>query len=185
VTRPARAATVSLLSAFCALAAHAAAYRSFLPSGSPHAYLAWYEPAVGALSLGAAVAVAALAALAAAGRRLPWRLETHGLWSRVAAGGVLVFFAQESLERSLSGAPGVASLSAATLLVVLAAVALSAAVVVVVVRSGVALARLGRRRVKQPRCPGMNAARPQLVAASRRNPLADRRGLRAPPLLAG
>jgi hypothetical protein len=177
-------------SGVCALAAHALVYRSFLPAGAAHRYLAWYEPLLGGLTLASLGALAVLGALAAAGRSLPWRLEaaaTRDLWSRIAAGGVLLFLVQESLERSLSGGGvEVASLSAGTWLVLLAAVGAFAAVIALVARSGAALVRLVLGLAPGPHARRAAVPRPRLFAPPRRrNPLAERRGLRAPPLLAG
>jgi hypothetical protein len=174
-------------SAACALAAHALVYRSFFPSGSAHRYLAWYEPVAFVLTLGSLAALVGIAALAAAGRSLPWRIESASagdLWARVAAGGVLLFLLQESLERSLSGGAGVATLSAGTWLAVLAAVGALAALVALVTRSGLALARLALRRSSPRPRGGASCAPYSFAPPRRRSPLAERRGLRAPPLLA-
>ena len=181
-----RAVPLTLLSAVCALAAHGVVYRSFLPGGAAHHYLGWYEPLVMGLTIAAGAVLVAFGALAASGRTLPWRFEPKGLWARLSAGGVLLFLLQESLERWLSGGgAGVAALSAASWLAVLAAVAAFSALVVLVARSGVALVRRVRRRPELPRTHGELPARPQLLALPRRSPLAERRGLRAPPLLSG
>jgi hypothetical protein len=157
----------------CALAAHALVYRSFLPDGAAHRYLAWYEPSL------ALLAVASIVALVATFK--------PGIdWRRVAAGGVLLFVLQESLERSLSGGGvQVASLSAGTWVVVLAAVTAFAGLLALVARSGAALVRLVLRSAA-PRPRRARVPRPRVFAPPRRrNPLAERRGLRAPPLLAG
>jgi hypothetical protein len=186
VQRLARAVSLALLSAICALAAHGVVYRSFLPAGSAHHYLGWYEPFVMGLTIVAGAVLAAFGALAATGRSLPWRFGTEGLWSRLSAGGVVLFLVQESLERWLSGGgAGVAALSAGTWLAVLAAVTAFSALVVLVARSGAALVRLARRSRERPRARRELPGRPQLFATPHRNPLAERRGLRAPPLLLG
>src|SRR5439155_23185655 len=176
-------------SGVCALAAHALVYRSFLPAGAAHRYLAWYEPLLGGLTLASLGALLVLVGLAALGRPLPWQLEagsTRDLWSRIAAGGVLLFCVQESLERSLSGGGvEVASLSAGTWLVLLAAVGAFAALITLVARSGAALVRLVLRAAPEPHERRAAVPRPRRFAPRRRrNPLAERRGLRAPPLLA-
>jgi hypothetical protein len=155
----------------CALVAHALVYRSFLPGGAVHEYLAWYEPSL------ALLAVASIVGLVAT-------FKPGIAWSHVAGGGVLLFFLQESLERSLAdGGVQIASLSAGTWLAVLTAVASFAWLISLVARSGAALVRLVRR-VRAPRERRPFAARPKLfVPPRRRHPLAERRGLRAPPLL--
>jgi len=187
VQRCARAVSLALLSAVGALVAHGVVYRSFLPSGSAHRYLAWYEPALSGLTIVATAVLVALGALASTRRSLPWEVRTEGLWSRLSAGGVLFFLVQESLERWLSGGgAGVASLSPETWLLLLAAVAAFSGLVVLVARSGAAaLVRIVARRPALPRTSSTPAARPQLPAVPRRNPLALRRGLRAPPVPVG
>jgi hypothetical protein len=171
-------------SAVCALAAHAVVYRSLQPAGSAHGYFAWYEPLVGALTLASAGALVAVAVLAATGRSLRFGLDGatgRDLWARIAAGGVLLFFAQESLERSLAGSAGVASLSADSWLIVLAAVAAFAALIALVVRSGVVLALRGPAARPSARAPLTLPGPRRVHAPRRRRPLAERRGLRAPP----
>jgi hypothetical protein len=166
----------------CALAAHAVVYRSLLPDGEVHRYLAWYEPLVGALSLVSIAALAVVLALAATGRPA---FRADASWSRVAATGVAVFCAQESLEASLhAGAPRVAAFHAVTWVAVIAVVGLLAAAIVAATRAGALLVRFALRRPRVRRT-GASVTRPLVLEPwRRRNPLADRRALRAPPLTA-
>jgi hypothetical protein len=182
--RVARRGWLLLPGALCALAAHAVAYRSFFPAGQTHRYLDWYEPALGALSLVALGLLACLAAFALSGGRLPVE-RPDDPWARLGGTGVALFLAQETLERSLqAGSLHPAALSATTWLAVLVAVALSAGLLALLAR-GAELVRLVLRRVGTPRARTA-VARPRPVEVPRRrSPLADRRGLRAPPLVAG
>ena len=179
----ARRGWLLLPGALCALAAHAVAYRSFFPAGETHAYLAWYEPVLGGLSLAALAVLAILAVLALSGRRLPVE-RPDDLWARLAVAGVALFLAQETLERSLqTGTLHPVALPATTWLAVLVAVAVFSGLLTLLARSA-GLVRLVLRRTVALRARP-SVPRPRLAATPRRrSPLADRRGLRAPPLVA-
>jgi hypothetical protein len=55
----------------CALAAHAAAYRSLRPQDGLHGYFGWYEPAVGVLTLVAVLVLGGVLLCLAGGIELP------------------------------------------------------------------------------------------------------------------
>ena len=186
--------------ALIALAGHLALYGSFTPSGSGHAYFTWYEPIVAGLSV---VAVATLAALLlavwagderrrrrlvpillpAARQPMPFGVRA----TRLALASVAFLVCQETLERSLSEgrlAPG--AFAPSQLLLLLGVVAVAAALVAFVERSCSGLVALvGRTAVRRPRADrSVRFPATRQVGARRRNPLADLRGLRAPPLTA-
>ena len=186
--------------ALIALAGHLALYGSFTPSGSGHAYFTWYEPIVAGLSV---VAVATLAALLlavwagderrrrrlvpillpAARQPMPFGVRA----TRLALASVAFLVCQETLERSLSEgrlAPG--AFAPSQLLLLLGVVAVAAALVAFVERSCSELVALVvRAAVLRPRADrGVRSPATRQVVARRRNPLADLRGLRAPPLTA-
>jgi hypothetical protein len=185
----------------CALGGHVALYHELRPDGSTHAYFAWYAPLVVGLSFAALAAFGALLLAAVLGRRavvrrfvtrmlLPGAVRPHSVGVRatrlaLASGAFLV--CQESLERSVAASrPIAATFSPGQIAVLLVALSLLAATVALLERSCLelvaqVLARTIRRRrlVATPLSP---CHRPRSTA--RRNPLADRRGLRAPPLIA-
>ena len=182
--------------AVCALGGHFVLYRSFRPSGGNHAYFAWYGLLVAGLTV-AALAALGLLLLAAVVGRGPWRGFARALLSgphgdvsvtgralRLALASVVFLVVQESLERSLAeGRLALGSLSPSETLLLLAVVASLALLVAVVERSCRQLiARLagGSRRLRRSRTP----LSPPVAAAPirRRHPLAEMRGLRAPPL---
>jgi hypothetical protein len=188
--------------ALCALAAHAVIYGSFRPSDGVHGYFGWYEPVV--FGLGAAVVVGlgalVLAVLLGRGREWTRRLDRllpapdesgAGLAARtvvLARAAVVFLFLQETLERSLSArrlTP--ATFSPSTWCLALVATATFAVLLVLASRAGARLVECvlagGRRPVAQ-RSVATPWPRVALVPG-RRNALANRRGLRAPPLLAG
>jgi hypothetical protein len=183
----------SLLSwAILALAAHGAAYRTFLPRDGVHGYFGWYEPLLGVLSLGAIAYLAVVACRVACSRRRPRVLGAPGpleLRRRVvslACGGLGVLVVQETVERSVAE-HGVAVGGFTPLgWFVVAAVALAGAVVLVLLRRGYELLELrlaGAAAPRLSRAP-VAVARPALVAPlRRRSPLADKNALRGPPLL--
>jgi hypothetical protein len=186
--------------ALCALAGHLALYRTLLPSNGAHAYLAWYEPAVAGLSLTSVVVFGLLLAAAALGRdslrrklvrllvpatRQPVPASTRGV--RLALASVAFLVTQETFERSISvGHLSPAGFDSPQIVLVLAVVAALAALLAVFERSCSELVELvarGLPRVALRRAPlAFPAARP--VLARRRNPLAELRGLRAPPVAA-
>lgn len=183
----------------CALAAHGALYRSFLPSDGVHGYFAWYEPLVGALSVAAIATVAVLFMAALAGRRprvLAWiagrdterssTLPDQSL--RLASVALGVLLVQETVERSVgAGSPTVPMLTPTAWLSVLVALALVAAMLVFATRSCAVL--LEHVLAAPPPAPVLLAAPgapPRAaVPCARLSPLASSRALRAPPLLAG
>jgi len=184
--------------ALCALGGHFALYRSLRPSTGDHAYLAWYEPLVVGLSLAALAALTVLLVTAVTGREslrravvgyllpatenpLPGTVRTV----RLALAAVAFLVTQETFERTVAaGRLAPAGFGASQLLLVLIVIASLAAFVALVERScgqlialvAGPLARL-RLRVAALSFP---AARP--LSVRRRNPLAELRGLRAPPV---
>jgi hypothetical protein len=169
-------------------------YGSFTPAGSMHGYFAWYEPLVAGLTGLAVLAVGGVVLAAALGRGrtclrafLPAPRDSSAVQVARLAQAALVFLVlQETLEQSLtSGRIAVPSFAPSTWLLVIVALVLFAAILVLAGRLGagivsVMLGSAGSRTVSAaPPLPP-----PLSVAPRRRNPLADRRGLRAPPLLA-
>src|SRR5581483_4211171 len=200
--RIARRASLLLPGALGTLGAHAAAYRSFFPSGSLHGYLGWYEPVVGMLSLASVAAFVVLLLLAACGResalarrlcrRLAAQVRLHGasgLCLRVAGTSFVLLVVQESIERSVQlGGPSLAVLPARTWLLALVAIVAFAALLTFLASAGAGLVELvlGRgslRRARRRLVP--ERVRAAIAVPRRPRPLAERRGLRAPPLLAG
>jgi hypothetical protein len=185
--------------ALCALAAHAALYRSFWPSGGVHGYFGWYEPLIGGLSAVSVVVLPLAVALAvrARGRRdVAWRGviddRLHALSGvagpttvRLAFASVVVLVVQESCELSVAlRHPTLATFPVTGWLVIMAAAFAAAAIVTFLARSCLRVAR----RVLDAR--GCAAARRGVCAdwqpvtprpARRRNPLAARLALRGPP----
>jgi hypothetical protein len=182
----------------CALGGHLALYGTLLPSGGGHAYFGWYEPLVAGLSVGALAVLAGLLIVAAFGgealrrrvvpvllpaaeRPLPGTVRAV----RLALASVGFLLCQETLERTLSeGRLAAAAFSPSQALIVLAAIGAAAAVLALVERSCsqlIALVAPRRLRLRiRVATVSFPPARPLLVR--RRNPLADLRGLRAPPL---
>jgi hypothetical protein len=182
--------------AICGLAGHLALWRSLTPSTGDHAYFFWYEPLVAGLSVAALALLAGLLLAATAGGASMRRRAVSLLpsASRTAPGTVravrlalasLAFLAcQETIERSLGeGRLAPAAFGSSQLLLVLGAVAAAAAIVAIVERSCSRLIAYAAR-VCVPRARPLSVllqpARP--FAVRRRNPLAELRGLRAPPL---
>jgi hypothetical protein len=180
--------------ALCALAAHAVLYGSLSPGGPMHGYFGGYETLVGGLTLGGVLAVGALVLAAALGHGrsrlravLPAPEERSALQvARLARAALVFLFLQETLERSLSlGRAAVPSFAPSTWLLVLVSLVFFAALLVLAGRLGAGIVRLVLEA--SPRAASSVAVplpRPR-TAPRRRKPLADRRGLRAPPLLAG
>jgi hypothetical protein len=184
--------------ALCALAGHLALYGSLVPSSGEHSYFVWYEPLVAGLSIVALGLLAALllaavlgrvelrqrivrVLLPAAARPLPVNVRAV----RLALAGVASLACQETGERSLSeGRLAPVTLASSQLLVVLGVVAAAAAVLAFVERSCSRLialvARPFARRAERVTRAWFPAPRPLTVR--RRSPLAQLRGLRAPPL---
>jgi hypothetical protein len=185
--------------ALCALAAHALLYGTLWPTDGAHGYFGWYEPLVAALSIAALVGLFGLLTVAAAARRLGRPLvlrrtgppQPFGVSVRSRMVAALVFlFAQETLERSLqAGSPAAASFTPSGWLLLLVGVGAAAFVLTVALR----LCRAAAERVlidAKPEGRPLRGLAPvgwSLVPSTPRRPrpLAARRALRAPPLLAG
>jgi len=182
--------------ALCALAGHLALYGSLTPSTGDHAYFVWYEPLVAGLSLAALSTLAVLVLAATAGGEA-WRQRVVTLLPaasqpvpgsvravRLALASLAFLACQETIERSLSeGGLAPAALGSSQLLVVLVVVAAAAAIVAVVERSCSRLIELvACVRVRLPRPAAMQPPPARRVSIRRRHPLAQLRGLRAPPL---
>ncbi len=184
--------------ALCALGGHLALYRTLLPSSGAHAYLAWYEPVVAGLSLVSVLVFALVLGAAALGRdslrrtvlrvlvpatETPMPVTTRAV--RLALASVAFLVTQETFERSISvGHLSPAGFDSPQVVLVLAVVAALAALLAIFERSCsdlVALVARGLPRVGLRLAPlAFPAVRP--VLARRRHPLAELRGLRAPPL---
>ncbi len=178
----------------CALAAHAAVYRSFWPSDGVHGYFGWYEPAVGAASLASVIGLIAFLLFARLARscgrslRVTPALAPVPLARRVrslAASAVVLLVVQETLERSVpAGRLVVASFWPSQWLTLLASAALAALVLVLALR----LAEVAVRAVLRPaRVLGLACGSGGWSVVCGRvvrlRPLAVCCGLRAPPLL--
>lgn len=187
--RSLRLARRSLQALLCALAAHAAAYGSLLPNDSIHGYLGVYEGAVAVLSAAAVgVFVLALGALLAGRGRLlrvlvgrpAGSLSLKNRVALLAIAALVVLFVQESIEHSVG-----ASAPTGTLLIALATIVIVAVTFVLIEHSCCELIRalvVGRRAL--PRASIRSIAPARAIRHARRlKPLADSRGLRAPPLL--
>jgi hypothetical protein len=185
----------SLQVLLCALAAHAAAYGSLVPNDSLHGYMGAYEAVVAGLSAAAlGIFLFALLALLAGRERLLLALVGrralapfgHGV-TVLGCSAFAVLVAQESLERSVQ--TGTIGLAGAPLAIVLNAVVATVAVATVFTlleRSCAVLIRaLLVRRGGLPRAPGRTPVPRSAPRLRRRNPLAELRGLRAPPALTG
>jgi hypothetical protein len=192
----------SLFSAsLCALAAHAVIYSSFWPSDGAHGYFGWYEAAIGGVGAAAVLVLTALVVASLVARGQEWTKWLHRLLPapgpgaqlasrtvRLGRAAMALLFLQETLERSLSARQLTpATFSFSTWLLAILASAAFALLLVVAGRAGV-------RLIEHVIADGPRLALPRPPVASwlerrdeprRRNPLADRRGLRAPPLLAG
>ena len=181
----------------CALGGHFALYGTLLPPGNAHAYFGWYEPLVAGLSVAALVVLAGLLVVAAFGgealrrdvasvllpaaeRPLPGTVRAV----RLALASVGFLVCQETLERTLSeGRLAAAAFSPSQALVVLAVIAAAAALLALVERSCTQLIALVAPRLLRLRIRAAAVSYPPArpLALRRRNPLADLRGLRAPP----
>jgi hypothetical protein len=183
----------------CALAAHAAVYRSLWPAGGDHGYLIWYAPLVAVLSGLAIVALPLGLALAVAGhgrrpalrpvaalfvRALPERDPIAGAVT-LASQALVVLFVQESVERSLIlHRAAVASFPPSTWSVLLAAVVVVAALVAWLGRTVSTLVEgiLKRRQSFATRTTGWRSSLRRAFLVRRSHPLAVHGGLRAPPV---
>ena len=182
----------------CALGGHLALYRTLSPSGSAHAYFGWYEPLVAGLSVAALAVLGGLLLVAwlggeslrrrvvpvllpARSRPLPGSVRAV----RLALASVGFLVCQETLERTLTeGRMAAAAFAPSQVLLVLAVIGAAAALVALVERScseliAFVVPRLLRLRIRAAALP-FPSERP--LPGRRRNPLAELRGLRAPPL---
>jgi hypothetical protein len=185
-----------LAAAAIGLAAHITLYRSLWPHDGVHAYLIWYEPFVAGLSLGVAMLLPVLLAVALlarrSGRQLRWlsgvasrRHEPFGVSvSLFAAAGLGFLFLQETLERSIAAhaLTAAAFTPGATLWLLLGAFS-AALVLVLLIRAGESVIRAVLREGAAPRRGSTTAW--SLCPAVRRSarPLAINSALRAPPRL--
>ena len=185
----------------CALAGHVVLFGgSLVPADGRHGYFGWYEPFVGALSFVSLLSLVALMIVSAGGgdrvRRRVARwvapLDSSSRMVLVDRGVVLVLssaaflYLQESIETSVAvGRVMPALIPPAHLFVLLLALAAFAAVVA---RVEWWCRRVVARLAGRSRSAGRHVALPRLVPVAvqgrcrRRSPLAERRGLRAPPL---
>ena len=185
--------------AVCALGGHVALYRSLLPGGGAHAYLAWYEPLVAGLSTAALVVIGLMLLAVVLGRAelraqvvrvlLPATAAPRNVSVRAARltlGSVVFLAVQETVERSLAeGRLAPAAFSSSELLLVLATLSALAVLVALLERSCselIALVVAPPRLRLRSFAPVFPCVRPQAIR--RRNPLAELRGLRAPPAVA-
>jgi hypothetical protein len=179
--------------AVCALAAHAVLYRSLTPHDGVHGYLGTYEAVVGLVSLVSFAVVAVAAAWTVTGRATVARrmlaplpvAPTRRASARRAALGLAVLAMQESAERSVAAGHaqgpglGVAAWAIAILTVVAASAVLDA-----LARAGGTVLRLLEARCGTIVRPRAVLRSPDGVTPRRRRVLADRHGVRAPPLAA-
>jgi hypothetical protein len=165
-----------LPAAVCALGAHGLLYGTFRPADGVHGYFGWYQPTLAVLSLSALLLLRPAC--------LRTRLPVGETARRLSAAALVLFLAQESLERSLqSGQPAFAVLTPSQWLALLAGIAASALALAFALRAGQVLVdRLTCERRIRTRA----VAAWSVVTVSRRvaRPLAERFALRAPPLLA-
>ena len=178
--------------ALCALTAHAVLYRSLLPEDGVHGYFGWYEPLVAFLSAASAGVICVAAIAAACGRRSRILAALRGAPPtamsavRLTALAISWLMAQETIERSVAaGGFDLATFSVSGWSIIVGTTTAAAAALTLLARIGVALISVvvtsPRRRFARPRnVPRWTVS----VPPRRRRPLADRRGLRAPPLAA-
>jgi hypothetical protein len=184
--------------AVCALGGHVVLYRSLLPGGGAHAYLAWYEPLLAGLSVAALAVIGALLLAVVLGRGelrdrivrllLPATASPQNVSVRAARltlASVVFLAAQETLERSLvEGRLAAAAFSSSQLLLVLATLSALATLVALLERSCSELIALVAAPPRlRLRASAQGFPRVRLATIRRRNPLAELRGLRAPPAL--
>jgi hypothetical protein len=177
----------------CALSAHATLYRPVFPEDGIHGYFGWYEPLVAALWLASAFAVAAAAIALLRGHRSRVMSELASLRptpfsaGSLAVLGVAWLLAQESAERSLASAGfAFADFTPADWAIVVATTMLAAAVLTMLAGAGRVLASALGSRAPQPTRPTVTKSARRKVGSyvHTRRALADRRGLRAPPISA-
>jgi hypothetical protein len=161
-----------LVSAVCALAAHAVVYGSVSPGDGAHGYFGWYQP----------LALAAFVALIGLRRFVPWRAVSIAESTRaLAVSGLAFLLVQESLERSFAtGHAAFAAFTPTQWLLLLVAVTAAALVLSFALRAVFGRAPSARGSAAAPAAAGWSL-RPHGRRRSR--PLAERFALRAPPRL--
>ena len=168
--------------ALCALAGHAALYRSLWPGGGGHGYLGWYEAVLGAAVLVALAGLAALVAIPGLRRRLaasPGRPDQVRDRARVLTGLALAWLAaQETAEHLAAGGPP--NVAPSAWLLALTA-CLVAALVVAWAERGAHAILAGTAATPHPRVAPVAGLRPLVARSPRRRPIALHRALRAPP----
>jgi hypothetical protein len=193
---PRSSAAGGLLSAAaCALAAHGLLYRTLLPDDGAHGYFHWYEPAVTAASALSLLGLVVLLLVAAVSHTeglafAPFRRPAVPFgadFAKLFGSTLAVLLAQESVERSVAAGRLVLASSTPAGWLSLAAVAALAAFALAAARQlGRAAAQrlLGRPVPRRAGAAGMGQRWRVIVASVlRARPLAERFGLRAPPLL--
>jgi hypothetical protein len=175
--------------ALCALTAHAVLYHSLLPDDGVHGYFGWYEPLVAFLSAASAAVICIAAVAAGCGRRsralaaLRGTTPTTMSAARLAALGIGWLVAQETIERSVSaGGFDLATFNVGEWSIIVGTTTAAAAALTLLARIGVALVA---SVAGAPKCFVWAATVVRWIVSvppRRRRPLADRRGLRAPPL---
>jgi hypothetical protein len=176
--------------AACALAAHALVYRTLLPGDGMHGYFTWYEPAVGVASLLSLLWLLFAVVRTVSGRassppsaQAPFATTFGELFGST----FLFLLVQESFERSVeTGRPAVAIFTPASVL----ALAAAASVVAVALAAARCLGRAAVQMLLRTAEPGVADGGAQrwhvaLAPTVRPRPLAERFGMRAPPLAAG
>lgn len=175
--------------AACALAAHALVYRTLLPGDSMHGYFTWYEPAVGVASLLSLLWLVFSVVRTVSGRAssLPAAPALFAPTFGELFGATFLFLlVQESFERSVeTGRPAVAMFTPVSVL----ALAAAASVVAVALAAARCLGRAAVQMLLRPAEPRVTDGGAQrwhvaLAPTFRPRPLAQRFGMRAPPLAA-
>jgi hypothetical protein len=170
--------------AVCALAGHAALYRSLWPTGGAHGYLGSYEAGLGAAVLVAFAGLAALVASPGLRQRFavaPGHSVPVGARARGITGLAVTWLATQEAVEHLAAHGGTTVAPSAWLLAI--AACLVAAVVVAWAERGARAVLVGtpdRPRRRAACAPGL---RPVLARTPRRRPIALHRALRAPPAL--
>jgi hypothetical protein len=169
--------------ALCALAGHAALYRSLWPGGGAHGYLGWYEAGLGAAVVLALAGLAALVAIPGLRRRLaasPGRSVPVRDRARVLTGLALAWLAGQEAAEHLAAGGGSANVAPSAWLLALAA-CLVAALVVAWAERGAHAVLAGTAATPRPRAARAAGLRPFVARSPRRRPIAIHRALRAPP----
>jgi hypothetical protein len=180
----------------CALAAHAAGYRSLTPGDGSHGYLGWYELLVSVMSASAVLLLLVGLAAVLLGRgnsrldalaRRPASASLRKRFASLAAVSLALLLVQETLERSLAdGRPEAPALSLATWLVALGAIGIVAALIALADRSCIQLVEAALAGSRSP-LPAARTSTPwpcfRASRRPRRSVLSELR-LRAPPLVA-